>query len=850
MKSVNFGIDLGTTNSLIAKFENGHITIFKNPIGHKETLASVVAFRTDRRLVGDKAREYLLKDAVNVFGSFKRKMGTDERYYVVNIDDNVTPVQLSSYVLQELKTFIHTGEKLEACIVTIPASFDTMQSNATIKAAQEAGIQDVFLLQEPIAASLAYFNQSNETKNGYWLVYDLGGGTFDVALIKIDESDMKVVDHEGNNFLGGVDFDNGILDQIVIPEIIQKTGATQFEEELKTNYGPYEKLYYQLLYKSEEAKKELSTQLETEIEFDAVIHGEAYNFIIPIRRDQFEAVIKPTIQQTISMLDSILSRNQLQASDVHQLVMVGGSTLIPYVRETLTQKTGIPINTETDPTTAVAVGAAYYAANKFYVPKVSATPEIDSMLQDIMEQEADIDEDEFENNDIPTKQISYNKTSKEEEELLLVKLDERLIPGTSYRIIRADGGFDTGIVPAKIKFTEFLPLLPGVINKFYLRFFDSSNNEINYLFEELQISQGQFSISGQPLPKDICIEVDDPENKTTKLELIFEKNSILPQKRTLYRTISKTIRKGEKEAVIINILEGDRYARPISNLVIGCISISGKDLQSDLIKGSDIEIQITMSESRSLNVEVFLVVTQQDFKNTFTVSEKQIEVTRLKEQYFELEQEIRDNLKLFGYQENSVWQIQGEALLDELLRHKKNITQLKESDKSDNKYIVADAIQRISQELDKLGGSDRLEQLQFEYFETKEYIERHLELADHYRDKLIQRFKKIQQSEQQLLVSKNASTLERAIGQLNSLGWDIWWNNNGFLISKFTEFRDLPESDYTSYSTAKSIFKLADNALQQERFVELRQHVYSLFNLLRAYKDFKPSKEFTGTGIG
>jgi molecular chaperone DnaK len=104
MKAVNFGIDLGTTNSLIAKYENNKVRVFKNPFGQKETLASVVAFRKDRILIGDKAREYLTKDAVNVFGGFKRKMGTNEKFYVVNIDDNVTPIELSTLILKSLKT--------------------------------------------------------------------------------------------------------------------------------------------------------------------------------------------------------------------------------------------------------------------------------------------------------------------------------------------------------------------------------------------------------------------------------------------------------------------------------------------------------------------------------------------------------------------------------------------------------------------------------------------------------------------------------------------------------------------------------------------------------------------------
>src|SRR5690606_19242454 len=154
---------------------NGKVTIFKHPIGHKETLASVVAFRPGRTLVGDKAREFLTKDPVNIFANFKRRMGTDDKFYVVNLDENVTPVELSTLVLKELKQFVYSGEEVEAAVITIPASFDTMQSNATKKAGLAAGFREVLLLQEPIAASLAYFNnqENNADRDGYWLVYDL-----------------------------------------------------------------------------------------------------------------------------------------------------------------------------------------------------------------------------------------------------------------------------------------------------------------------------------------------------------------------------------------------------------------------------------------------------------------------------------------------------------------------------------------------------------------------------------------------------------------------------------------------------------------------------------------------------
>lgn len=850
MKAVNFGIDLGTTNSLIAKFEHGSISIYKNPIGHKETLASVVAFRSDRTLVGDKAREYMLKDPVNVFGGFKRRMGTDEKFYVVNLDENVTPLYLSSLVLKELQHFVHNGEKPEAAVITIPASFDTMQSNATKLAGIEAGLQEVFLLQEPIAASLAYFNHAaTEEQNGYWLVYDLGGGTFDIALVAIKDGEMKVVDHEGNNFLGGLDFDLMIVEQLILPEIISKTGIEDFDQQFHTPYGPYEKLYYQLLYKAEELKKELSAQTESELDFSVDIDGKNYDFIINVSREQFNVVIAKKIEDTIVMLQQVLERNQMPAEQIKQIVLVGGSTFIPYVSAELERSTGISVNKNIDPTTAVVLGAAYYAANKYYQPSDKGKLKLDQDIDQLLEGIA-LDEvmEEAPLNDFSLS-VSYSKMTRETEEVLLVKTDSTS-EGFTYRIIRSDGGFDTGFVPVKSKFTEFLPLLPNRGNQFVMRIYDERQQELAHLKEEINITHGQYQISGQPLPKDICIEVDDRENNTTKLEPVFEKNSILPLKKTLYREISKTIKKGTDDKIIINILEGDRYARPVSNLTIGCIEISGKDLSSDLLKGSDIELKLLISDDRELTTEIHLVMTQQNFKNVFTLSEKQISVSRLKEQFFDLENEIRQSKKAFSYDDDEISAIQSDELLSELLGHKKDLDRLKENDRSDKKYIIAEAVNRISQVYDKIGGNDRLQYLQSEYLHTKEFAEQQMRVCDYEKEKIQTKFKQITKNENQLLRTRNASILIKTTEQLNKLCWEILYNTNSYLIVRFEQMKEMAPGEFTNYNAALSIFKMADKSLEQERLFEFRQHVYNLTHLVKYEQSNMRNPDFKGTGIG
>ena len=167
--------------------------------------------------MGEKAAELLHKEAGDVFGGFKRRMGSMDRFKVTSLQREISPIELSSIILKELKNFIQGHEIPDAAVITIPAAFDTNQSNATKEAGYAAGFKEVVLLQEPIAASLAYANRKKaDMEDGKWIVFDFGGGTFDVAMTGIINDEMEVLDHEGDNFLGGKDIDRAIVEHFVI----------------------------------------------------------------------------------------------------------------------------------------------------------------------------------------------------------------------------------------------------------------------------------------------------------------------------------------------------------------------------------------------------------------------------------------------------------------------------------------------------------------------------------------------------------------------------------------------------------------------------------------------------------
>ncbi|MBN1349549.1 Hsp70 family protein [candidate division KSB1 bacterium] len=365
--TINVGIDLGTTNSVIAKFNKGEVTVYKNPVSWKDTTPSVVSFRKDKILVGQKAKEYLEKSPQNVVSNFKRKMGTNETFKIKALNKSVTPVELSAHVLKELKTFVQTDEPMDAAVITIPASFDTVQAHATDETGHLAGFKQVILLQEPIAASLAYANKIKNLKDGQWIVYDLGGGTFDVALVKITEGEMRILDHEGDNFLGGTDFDRLIVEKSIIPFLEKNYAFENLKSEMESASGRYNNKYYAALHRAETAKIELSARTSAEIDgfFMNDDNDEECEVVVEITRSEFEAYIKEYVDKTIDMIRKIMTRNSLTSNDIQFVLMVGGSTYIPYVRNRVKEMLQIPLSCdELDPTTAIAVGAAYFAGTK------------------------------------------------------------------------------------------------------------------------------------------------------------------------------------------------------------------------------------------------------------------------------------------------------------------------------------------------------------------------------------------------------------------------------------------------------------------------------------------------------
>lgn len=811
--TINFGIDLGTTNSAIAKFIKGEVIIFSNPQDYgRNTLPSVVSYKKDKIIVGNKAKEFLEKDPKSVVGVFKRKMGTAESFKIKSINESKTPIELSAQVLKELKTFVNTGDNLDAVVITIPASFDTIQSNATKEAGIQAGFKQVVLLQEPIAASLAYANMKKEREmnDGQWLVYDLGGGTFDVALIQIKHGEMKVLDHEGDNFLGGADFDQMIVEKFVIPKICKEYNFANLEDEMKSASGKFNAKYYVLLRRAEEAKITLSSKTSAEIVVDGFEDedGNEVDMEITITRSEFNDLIKSNIDGTIEMIKQILTRNSLKPSDLQFNLMVGGSTYIPYVRSRVEEVLQIPVNCEIDPTTAVAVGAAYYAATK---PK--------ELEKSTGKKQTSI-----------SIKTSYNKASKEKDELFSARVTGKT-DGLSYRITRQDGGFDSGLKKLTERISEDLPLVDGAFNFFSLVVYDSLNNIVETDIEPIGINSG-FGISGQPIPEDICLEVDDYDNPgKTRLKPIFYKNSILPlRSQAISFPLNKGLIKGnDDDFIYINVLEGSHLALPEANKGIGFMEIRGTQIKRDIAKGSDIEITISISESRDITISVYLNMADQEFKQTFNPKERHTPVEFLKEQVEELSEKLDLEIEEATEKED----FETASALSKLKKEMESVSDetegLTSDDVTDKRYQLEDKKRKIAQEIDSATKNKRIQQVKAHYFETKDECEKMLDENgnDHER----KTFNDIVAQESAFFATNSPLKIQEKSDELHSIISRIRWRTPEFLVGIFKWCRD-NQTRMNDQVQAKSLVDAGVFAIESRNWERLAEINSGLLNLL------------------
>ena len=341
------GIDLGTTNSCAAILEAGVPKVIPNPEGGRTT-PSVVAFKKGEKIVGESAKRQALTNP-NTVSSIKRKMGTSEK--VTLEGKKYTPEEISAMILSYIKDYCeaYLGEKVKKAVITVPAYFTDSQRQATKNAGKIAGLEVERIINEPTAAALSYGLEKDEGQT--ILVYDLGGGTFDVSILELGDGVFEVKSTNGNNHLGGDDFDNRIIDYIV----------EEFKKENDIDLREDDMAMQRLKEVAEKAKKDLSGMVSTQVSAPFIAKGEdgePIHLDMTLTRAKFEDLISDLVESTIDPIRKAIKDAKITKKDIDKVLFVGGSTRVPLVYDVVTKELGKEPSREVNPDEAVALGAA------------------------------------------------------------------------------------------------------------------------------------------------------------------------------------------------------------------------------------------------------------------------------------------------------------------------------------------------------------------------------------------------------------------------------------------------------------------------------------------------------------
>lgn len=536
-------------------------------------------------------------------------MGSDTKYHCSNLNRDFTSEELSAEVLKALKSFV-TDETISSAVITVPAKFTVNQKTATIEAAKLAGFKQCELLQEPVAASMAYGLSSDE-KDGLWMVFDFGGGTFDAALLKVEDGIMQVFDTEGDNYLGGKNLDYAIVDEIIIPYLKENYSIDGFlaDNEKKQVLRDAMKTY------AEDAKNQLSFKDHEDIisnlgDLGEDEDGEEIELDLTITQAEAFDVMRPYFQKAVDICKELLRRNNLTDTQINKVILVGGPTHSPLIRQMLREQITPNVDTSIDPMTAVATGAALYASTL----------------------DAEIDDDEIEVGTVKL-DVSYESTSVETSEWVSVSLaDGAPMHKVWVELVRADKAWSSG--KTEVDHTGNVieaNLLEGKPNSFSIMAYDDKGNHLTCFPSEITIIQGT-KVGAAPLPYNIGIAVWDRDKERSVFMMAkgLEKNKPLPAVGVINGLkTTRLVRPGvEGDTLSIPVYQVDDFTEAEGKTAalyefVASITITGDDVDSLIAEGSTVDVTLKVDSSEQMRLEVHFLATDITVDKVLDTSKKQ-----------------------------------------------------------------------------------------------------------------------------------------------------------------------------------------------------------------------------------
>lgn len=598
-KFYDCGIDLGTTNSCLAIPDNDHgFEVIDNQVDRMSVTPSAVLINgKGRMLIGQRA--YNSQKVEDLAIQFKRQMGIEKMIPFASAGVEKMPEELSSEILKQLRGDAETrlNRAVENVVITVPAAFKTLQSEATNKAGKLAGFKNIILLQEPIAAAVAY-GAKPDSKDKHWMVFDYGGGTLDVAIVSTLNNRLTVENSEGDNYFGGSDIDRILFREVVLKKL--KAAGYHVDELFDESTSSGKSMARKMQLDCENCKIELSSKDTALLEIFDIDddEGEPIEFECEITRAELEALISDTVERSIVIAKKAIAGAGVDAKQLDKILLVGGSTFIPLVRQRLAEEFGVELDSSLNPMTVVAAGAAIYASTS--VIDVEEEVELTSAENAIINLTYDPISSEEAVNVIGKvaniKDVNISKVKID----CAVSADFSGVCWTSGWIDLLDqntGIFDIDVILQK-----------GILNHFRVYACDASGSEIVIENPKFDIKHNEtvLKMSAPPATMSIGVQIKDPKTGHDVLYHVIKKNSPLPAQDDRTFKLSRDINPANDDCITIKIWEGENVQNPEANFPAGAITVQSSAMDRMISKGTEIELTIIADENRNIRVSGYI----------------------------------------------------------------------------------------------------------------------------------------------------------------------------------------------------------------------------------------------------
>lgn len=595
------GIDLGTTNSTICSYDGKNVRIWKSPEQNDVTPSAIYVDKRGNKYYGSKAYNQAPYNPNNSATLFKRFMGTSTKIELEASNLTLTPEECSAEILKVLYGYLPEeirNDPETATVITVPAAFNQMKKDATLQAAKLAGIGKVALMQEPVAAIMSVMRTSKQ--EGIFLVYDLGGGTFDVSIAENINGKVNLLAHGGIEMCGGRDIDRMVFNQIVVPWL--KDNFT-LPDDLLVN-RKYKTFCRVAQWATERAKIELSAMESSTI---ALSEGEAratdedgneLYIDIDISRNDVDAIIANLIAETVEATRETLTKAGLTSNDLERIVFVGGPTNYKPLRDKVAFELSLPADIDVNPMTAVAEGASIFAESIDWSTESHNRKSTNKVVNTTID-------------------LSFKFTARTSSDIAKVMcVLGKNLNGYTIQFTSLDTGWSSGNAALKKNLMIDLPLSQNGENRFSVKVFDEFGHEKSIGTSEIIITKTLATIGAIPASHSIGVEVVDKLGGVPVLEFLVNEGDALPKKGTITFKAGQTLKAGSNDSINIKLWEGNIQSPITDNRFIGVLKITGTNIDSGVVPtGADIECEYEMSDSGTINLEASIPCIGASFGN-------------------------------------------------------------------------------------------------------------------------------------------------------------------------------------------------------------------------------------------